>query len=211
MNDEFKPDEFDRWAPEYDRSVSSGTGFPFDGYDRVLQKIVEQSAASSGASVLDLGTGTGNLAVMFAGRGCAMWCLDFSAEMLALAQVKLPGARIAQADIREEWPPAFQRRYDCIVSAYTFHHFLLEEKVSLVQRLLHENLTPDGRLVIGDIAFQNAAAEDAARRSLGEEWDQEYYWLADEALAAFMADGIKASYSQVSSCAGVFKINAGLS
>ena len=125
-------------------------------------------------------------------------------EMLALAEVKLPGAQLACLDLRSEWPKAFQRRYDCIVSAYTFHHFPLEEKVTLVSRLLEKYLHPGGNLVIGDIAFQDAEAEDRLRCQLGEEWEQEYYWLANESLAAFADAGIPATYTQVSSCAGVF-------
>lgn len=204
MNDRFQPQEFDDWAASYDQSAGQDTGFPFDGYSRVLQTIVDLVAAQPGQAVLDLGIGTGNLALPLAQRGCSIWGLDFSAAMLALAQEKLPGATLGQVDLRRAWPPAFQRRFDCIVSGYTFHHFLLEEKVQLVQRLLRNSLAPGGRLAIGDIAFPDAAAEDALRRALGPEWDQEYYWLADESLAALTAAGISARFTQVSSCAGVF-------
>ncbi len=208
MNDRFQPQEFDDWAAVYDQSAGEDTGFPFDGYSRVLQTIVDLAAAQPGQAVLDLGIGTGNLALPFAQRGCSIWGLDFSAAMLALAQKKLPAATLGQVDVRAGWPPAFQRRFDCIVSGYTFHHFWLEEKVQFVQRLLADHLTPGGRLVIGDLAFQNAADEDALRRALGSQWEQEYYWLADEALAALAAAGVPARFIKISSCAGVFFFQA---
>ena len=159
-----------------------------------------------GEAVLDLVAGTGNLAALLAAQGGEMWCLDFSAEMLARARIKLPNAQFALADARGRWPADFERRYHAIVSGYTFHHFPLDEKVSLARRLLSDHLLPGGRLVIGDIAFSGAAAQEAYRLAMGDAWDQEYYWLADEALAALHAAGLEASWTKISSCAGVFTI-----
>lgn len=207
MTLQFHPEEFDDWAAGYDESASTDRGFPFDGYSQVLQTIVDLAAAQPGHSVLDLGIGTGNLALPFAARGCAVWGLDFSANMLALARRKLPHAVLGQVDLRAAWPPAFQRRFDRIVSGYTFHHFPLAEKAALVQRLLDDHLSPGGRIVIGDIAFLDAAGEDALRRRLGAAWEQEYYWLADETLAALSAAGISARFIKMSSCAGIFVIS----
>lgn len=209
MDNLFPPEEFDAWAASYDLDIDAySSDFPFDGYSRVLKTIVDLATPKPGNAVLDLGIGTGNLALPFAELGCDIWGLDFSAEMLARAQGKLPDAILGQVDLRAEWPPAFQRRFDCIVSAYTFHHFVLEEKVRLVQRLLNEYLSPGGRLVIGDLAFHDAADEDALRRALGAEWEQEYYWLADETLAALTTAGIPSRFIKVSSCAGVFQIGS---
>ena len=205
MSDLFPAEEFDQWAADYDQDVVDDTSFPFDGYSQVLALIVERAEVGSGATVLDLGTGTGNLAELFARRGCRIWGLDFSAEMLVRAAAKLPEATLGQADLRAEWPQNFQRRYDAIVSAYTFHHFTLPEKVRLVLRLLRDRLTPGGRLVIGDVSFRDTAEQDALKLKLGDKWEEEYYWLADETAAAFGEHGIRATYLQVSSCAGVFE------
>ncbi len=197
--------EFDAWAPHYNQNIKDNSGFPFDGYSAVLKTIVDFCAPPSDAAVLDLGIGTGNLAQLFEQKGCEIWGLDFSIEMLALAQLKLPKARLSQVDLRDTWPPEFQRTFDFIVSAYTFHHFTLNEKIDLVNRLLKENLAPGGKLVIGDIAFLDAGEQDLLRRSLGTKWEQEYYWLADETSASFKAAGINASFIKISSCAGVFQ------
>lgn len=204
MTNLYPPSEFDEWAYDYDQSVAHNTGFPFNGYAEVLQSIVDLCSPRPNASVLDLGIGTGNLALHFSQRGCRIWGLDFSTEMLRLARLKLPDAALAQADFRAAWPPDFQRRYDNIVSAYTFHHFTLEEKVFLLQRLFRDNLPPDGKLVIGDIAFNSASEQDQLRQTLGSEWDQEQYWLADETAQALARVGIQAVFHRVSDCAGVF-------
>ncbi len=207
MTTQFPPSEFDQWAATYDSSAAPSAGFPFDGYSHVLQQIVSLANPHPGESVLDLGIGTGNLALLFTAKGCDIWGIDFSVEMLALAKVKLPGAVLTCQDLRKTLPPDFEHRYDHIVSAYTFHHFPLEEKVILVKRLLEEYLQPGGNLVIGDIAFRSAAHEAQMRDRLGADWEQEYYWLADEALAAITAAGMNATYQQISSCAGIFYFN----
>lgn len=206
MNDLFPPSEFDDWAPSYDQNASVDRGFPFDGYSTVLRTIVQRASPKAGDTVLDLGIGTGNLALLFAERGCGIWGVDFSTEMLKLAGKKLPTASLVVRDLRDELPAHFPLRFNHIVSAYTFHHFPLGEKVQLVQRIMKEHLQPDGVMVIGDIAFSHAAAEDAFRREAGEEWEQEYYWLANESLPALVDAGLDAAYEQVSSSAGVFTL-----
>lgn len=188
--------------------MRTGCGFPFEGYEDVLQTAACLADAAPGDAVLDLGAGTGNLAVLLAAQGAQLWCLDFSADMLAKAQEKLPEAAFARADLRAEWPPAFQRRFAAVVSGYTFHHFPLTEKVAQIRRLLEHYLQPGGRLVIADITFPDAAAQEACARQLGSDWEQEYYWLADEALRAFAAAGWQAEYQQISPCAAVFKFTA---
>ena len=203
----FPPSHFDDWADSYDKEVSFDSGFPFYGYANVLKTILDLSAAGKGDSVLDLGIGTGNLASLFAKRGCVIWGLDFSGPMLEKARVKLPNAILGQTNIAGYWPATFQRRYDRIISAYTFHHFPMEEKVKLVGRLLNENLIPNGRLIIGDIAFKNAKDEDDLRRPMGDEWEQEYYWLADETILELQAIEITVHFTKISSCAGVFHFN----
>ncbi|MDX9993134.1 MAG: methyltransferase domain-containing protein [Anaerolineales bacterium] len=88
----FPASDFDSWAATYDESVQAESSFPFDGYTQVLQHILSLSTVSSGQAVLDLGTGTANLALQFAERGCRLTCTDFSQAMLAVARQKLPQA-----------------------------------------------------------------------------------------------------------------------
>lgn len=209
MTSQFPPSEFDKWAASYDTSTRQGSSFPFEGYLKVLETIVTLSAPQAGRSVLDLGIGTGNLAQLFAKIGCQVWGIDFSAGMLELARIKIPGAVLALSDLRADWPPEFHRQYDHIISAYTFHHFPLDVKVAFIRRLMENHLQPGGTLVIGDIAFRNAAEEASLRRQMGKDWEQEYYWLAEDSLQSLRVAGINANYQQVSSCAGVFHLKTG--
>lgn len=204
--DPYPPFEFDQWAASYDETVAAEPRFPFDGYRRALEKVAALAQPRPGMSVLDLDVGTGNLALLFARAGCELWCSDFSSEMLARARVKLPGARFVQADLRSDWPAELDRRFDRIVSAYVFHHFPLPQKVGLLKELAEKRLAPGGRVVIADISFPDITALEAVKKAVGEEWEQEEYWLADEALTALQQAGLRAEYTQISSCAGVYCI-----
>ena len=204
MADIFPPADFDAWAETYDQTVTVDY-FPFDGYECALNTVVTLADARPAMNVLDLGTGTGNLALRFARLGCKLWCMDFSEAMLAKARLKLPGARFVLSDLRAGWPSELEREFDRIVSAYVLHHFALDEKVRIVKSLA-ARLAPGGRMVIADIAFHDPEAMEMVKVSIGDDWEDEFYWLADESLAALQKIGLKATYRQVSSCAGVFVI-----
>jgi ubiquinone/menaquinone biosynthesis C-methylase UbiE len=206
--DPFPPADFDPWAETYDLDVVDQTRFPFDGYERALETVVQQAAPTRGMSVLDLGTGTGNLAVRFAERGCQLWCTDFSESMLERARPKLPRAHFVVHDLRAAWPAELDRRFHRIVSAYVFHHFELDRKLSLACELVAERLMPGGRLVIADLSFPDSNAMQLFARSIGDLWEEEPYWLADEAVAALKKIGLDVSYVQVSPCAGVYAIES---
>jgi putative AdoMet-dependent methyltransferase len=195
-------EDFDDWAGTYDESVAIDQ-FPFFGYQEVLTEAVALAEARPGMSVLDLGTGTGNLALRFARLGCELCCTDFSAPMLARARQKLPDAHFCLHDLRMDLPAELSHPFDRIVSAYVFHHFELDEKVRILHGLLPW-LGPGGGIVIADIAFGNQTALEKVKAAAGEEWEDEYYWLAEQALPALQKAGMRASYRQISSCAGIF-------
>jgi putative AdoMet-dependent methyltransferase len=206
--DAFTPESFDGWADSYDRDVLSQTTFPFAGYEQALSAVVRLAEARSGMTILDLGTGTGNLALRFAKLGCTLWCTDFSEPMLAKARLKLRQAHFLLHDLRAPWPEELDLRFDRIVSAYVFHHFELGEKVDLCRLLAMRHLVPGGRLVIADISFRDNGSMEGFARSIGDLWEQEPFWLADEAVQALKQAGLEPEYVQVSPCAGVYAFTA---
>jgi ubiquinone/menaquinone biosynthesis C-methylase UbiE len=66
MENNFPHEDFDDWAENYDKCVSDWQGFPLTNYDELLGRITALAAPRPGLTVLDLGTGTGNLALPFA-------------------------------------------------------------------------------------------------------------------------------------------------
>jgi putative AdoMet-dependent methyltransferase len=201
--DPFPASDFDPWAESYDQDVQTYSDFPFAGYELVLEKVVSLADIHPDMNVLDLGTGTGNLAARFTEPGCNLWCTDFSEPMLAKARKKLPQAHFILHDLRAGWPKELERRFDRVVSSYVFHHFELEKKVSLCRELVTQRLAPQGRLVIADLSFSSLAAKEEFARSIPD-WEDEFYWLADESVKALKAAELNVTYEQISTCAGVY-------
>jgi cyclopropane fatty-acyl-phospholipid synthase-like methyltransferase len=205
VSDQRRIQLFDEWAERYDACVQRDAGL-HAGYENVLAQVVHDAGASAGMRVLDLGTGTGNLAQRFVALGCEVWGTDFSPGMLAKARAKVPQARLFAMDLlAQRWPEELVgQRFQRIVSSYVFHEFDLTTKVKLVARLGRDHLAQGGWMVIGDVAFPDRRALEAAG---ADHWDEEeHYWEADSAIAACEKAGLAATYTQVSPCAGVFVV-----
>jgi putative AdoMet-dependent methyltransferase len=202
--DPFPSTEFDEWAVTYDLSVTNER-FPFYGYRGLLKKMVSLANIKPKQRVLDLGAGTGNLAFLFASAGCDLVCTDFSARMLEIARQKIPTAHFIHSDLRGDTPKELSGHFDRIVSAYVFHHFELDQKIQILRKLI-PFLAPPGWMIIGDISFRNEAEMEALKNNEGDDWEDEFYWLADGATPALETLGFKVKYTQVSACAGIYML-----
>ena len=205
-DDPFPAEDFDLWADTYDTSVATNRGFPFDGYTQVLDLLVQLTDAKPGMHILDLGTGTGQLATRFDALGCNLWCTDFSEAMLAKARRRLPKAHFARHDLRQAWLSEWQSPFERIVSAYVFHHFEDNQKIQLMKTFANDLLAPGGSLLIADISFRTSEEMAEARLIAGQDWEEELYWVAENILPRLQAAGLTTAYHQVSYCAGVYYI-----
>jgi putative AdoMet-dependent methyltransferase len=135
MTDLYPASDFDEWAKTYDESVITDA-FPFGAYTKMIERIVELSQPNPKMDILDLGTGTGAIASRFTALGCTVVGLDFSHAMLEIAKQKVPAGVFLQADLREDFLPVLgSLKFDRIVSGFTFHHFPLNEKISILRQL----------------------------------------------------------------------------
>jgi len=168
--------DFDGWAETYDSAVEASSRI-YARYGEVLDAVVEVARVGPGKRVLDIGTGTGNLAKRCLVRGASVVGLDPSEKMLAQARAKMGGhsnADLVQADepfLRIPFPDAY---FDAVVSTYAFHHVPHHLKPASVREMVRV-IVPGGLWAIGDLAF---ADEPAERRAL-----QKYPWLEEEYFA----------------------------
>jgi len=86
---------FDRIARVYDRMNSVMTA---GMHHRWRRRAVDLARVGPGSRVLDVATGTGDLAVELAGRGADVVGMDFSEGMLELAREKAPQVLFEQGN-----------------------------------------------------------------------------------------------------------------
>ena len=104
------------------------------------EALLRQASIQDGHRVLDLGCGTGTLAVLakYAHRGAEVFGLDGDPEVLKLARTKLEAARIdVQFDqgLASALPYA-DESFDRVLSSLFFHHLPSEMKLEAMREVL---------------------------------------------------------------------------
>ena len=198
--------EFDLWADGYDKAVGlsdEGNTYPFAGYKKVLGFIFQTIMGSESAVVLDIGFGTGTLTTKLYEHRCSIYGQDFSARMIALASEKMPNAHLYQGDFSKGLvEPLQNRHYDYIVATYSLHH-LTDAQKSVFLTELRDHLKENGKIMIGDVAFETRKDLERCRLAAGDAWDNdEIYFVAEE----LRKDLPGLSFTQISDCAGVLML-----
>lgn len=123
--------------------------------------------------------------------------------MIALAQEKMPGARLFQGDFSNGLAePLTQQKYDAIIATYSLHHLTDAQKITFLKQLL-PLLNEGGCIYIGDVAFETRAALQRCKEETGDEWDdEEIYFVYDELRAQFTS----VRFEKMSDCAGLFTL-----
>lgn len=136
------------------------------GVRRRHDRVVDLAAISAGQSVLDVGCGTGNLAlaVLRAVPGAQITGLDPDPKALRTAARKLTRARASATLVRgyADHLPAPDRSLDHVVSALALHH--IDDRESFAAEAFRV-LAPGGRVTILD--FAGDPGDDADHRHGG--------------------------------------------
>ena len=181
---------YDQWAEIYDSVYSYVTeDIPF---------YVEE-ARRAGSPILELGCGTGRVAVPIAKAGVDITAVDFSPAMLEVARRKtndLQGGdgklTLVQADMRDfslEAPAGPDEKFNLVIIPFRGFLSLLsveDELRTLVN--IKQHLAPDGRLVFnifvpdlnmlvseGDVAYHFRDVTDPATGAQWVIWHQSRY------------------------------------
>jgi putative AdoMet-dependent methyltransferase len=193
---------FDAWAPTYDATVfAPEPADGFEAYTAILGRVAELAGAGPGRTILDVGTGTGNLARVLLDRGADVVAVEPSAGMRAEAVRKL--GRVPVRDGQFLALPVPDGAFDAVVSTYAFHHLPDPDKARGAAEMLRA-VKPGGRIVLGDIAWADLAARDAmirrfqaaGRADLVAEIETEYYPTIGLLTEIFAARGCRVYVEQ---------------
>ncbi len=138
-------ERFSEKATEYDGSKS-------EEYHGCRSLVIEHAAPTSEDVVLDLGTGTGAIALALAGDAKRVIGRDISDGMLAEARRKADEAGIENIEFgngrfRE---PNYEGPVSIVTSNFALHHLSDDEKRDAIETIAA--LEPD-RFVLGDVMF----------------------------------------------------------
>jgi len=117
------------------------------------QRLIEQARIEAGHAVLDVGCGTGTLAIMVkqACPGARVVGLDGDPKILQIARRKAAaaGLEIELVEAMAYDPPLPPRSFDRVLSTLVFHHLTVDEKRRTLEGV-RALLRPGGELHLAD-------------------------------------------------------------
>ncbi|MBI3439911.1 MAG: class I SAM-dependent methyltransferase [Proteobacteria bacterium] len=119
------------------------------------EKILDLAKLKPGERVLDVGCGTGTLAIAASKRvGAEVHGLDASVEMLARAESKArrDRAKVAFTEGAAQTLPYADGQFDVVLATLMLHHLPRKDR-ELCAREMRRVLAPGGRLLVVDFAI----------------------------------------------------------
>ncbi|MDP1793434.1 MAG: methyltransferase domain-containing protein [Acidimicrobiales bacterium] len=132
-------------------------------FDAIRAAVLDAARAGASDRVVDLGAGSGFIALALADSVDTVVAVDLAPRMLQVldadaAERGLTNVSCTSADLAVyDLPPA---SVDVVVSCYALHHLADADKAALIRRA-KQWLRPGGRIVIADMMFgRGATAQD---------------------------------------------------
>jgi ubiquinone/menaquinone biosynthesis C-methylase UbiE len=130
------------------------------GERRIKRRLLDGAAIGANADVLDLGCGTGTLAIMAAAHApsARIVGLDMDPDILAIARRKVvrSGTRVTLAEGSATDPPFAPGSFDRVLTTLVLHHLTTDQKrraLAAARRLLR----PGGELHVADFGRPHTA------------------------------------------------------
>jgi len=139
----------------WSRRAASWDHGALPGLQDVVNRVIELADPSVHDVVVDLGCGTGALALPIAEKAERVVAVDLSVEMLAELTRKAELAELDNITVRAGAIESFQvdpASVDVVVTNYALHHLRDPDKVQVVKRA-YAWIKPGGRIVVGDMMF----------------------------------------------------------
>ncbi len=125
------------------------------GLVKVVERVIEEAAPGAGQRVVDLGCGSGQLALRIAPMVGSVLAIDVSSAMIGLLEEHARAAGLSNVEGRAvpiEQLVIGEGSVDLVVSNYALHHLRDPDKAAAVRHAAGW-LAPGGRLVVGDMMF----------------------------------------------------------
>lgn len=194
-------DAFEKWADHYDQSVAGEDPeyrVVFSSYDQIL----EETANAACGTVLEFGTGTGNLTRKLVDRGLNVIGVEPSHNMRLIALEKIPTLKICDGDFLDFPDPG--EPVDTITSSYAFHHLTSDEKDKALSRY-NAFLSERGRIVFADTLYNSEIdklriqhwAKDKGYFNLLKDLQTEYYPLRKDLDRMFRKNHFVPEFKQM--------------
>lgn len=197
-------DLFDSWATHYDESVFAKKGEyyeVFENYEGILENTVKAINLPAGSTVLDIGSGTGNLSAVAAKKGYEVTAIEPNLKMRQIASSKYPDIPVQNGSFLTL--PIPDHSIDAIISSYAFHHLSDDEKAKSI-KLLVTKLTPRGKIIITDTMYETPEigeqilkeSLDAGATALANDLKTEFYTTHDVLKQILEDAGFKVSFKK---------------
>lgn len=201
VTDEQQTNEFDHPVLAQIYDVAEGRREDLDHYAAIAEEL-------GARCVVDIGCGTGVLAILLAGRGYAVTGVDPAGAMLDVARAKVGAERVRWVHgTAEDLPSAARASQDdqagiglpadlAVMTGNVAQVFLTDEEWLGTLRAVHDTLTPGGHLVFETRVPERRAWEEWAGRGsstyqvkgVGEVRDTFELVRVDEPYVTFSAD-----------------------
>jgi cyclopropane-fatty-acyl-phospholipid synthase len=164
------------------------------GQDRKIQRILDIAGVTSGTTVLEVGTGWGELALQAAKRGARVTSVTLSTEQAALARERVRDANLGdRVDIRVQDYRDVEGRYDAIVSVEMIEA-VGEKWWPTYFRTLDDRLEPGGRIGLQAILMPHDRLM-ASKRSWT--WIHKYIFPGGLLLSERVIDDVCATHTSL--------------
>jgi ubiquinone/menaquinone biosynthesis C-methylase UbiE len=140
-----------------------------EGFLALRDRILELARLRSSDRLLDIGAGTGLLALAAAGRVESVVALDISPEMCRHLERKFARLGVGNATVVVDGAtalPLADGEVDVVLSNYCFHHLRDSDKVRALAQIKRV-LRPGGRLVFADVMFRLSVVKRRERAVIG--------------------------------------------